>query len=157
LWRYGMASAAEKGERTGRQETAARLEASRQSVGVGVIVVRGGDILFGLRRGAHSAGTWSFPGGHVDGDERVDACALRELSEETGLEGLNPQVVAETDDDFPEGLRYRTLFVRVDWSGGEPELREPEACERWGWFAWDDPPQPLFLPVANLRATGFRP
>jgi 8-oxo-dGTP diphosphatase len=130
---------------------------NRQSIGVGVIVVRGGDILFGLRRGAHGGGTWSFPGGHLDGDEQVEACALRELSEETGLEAVNPRVVAETNDDFPEGLRYRTLFVRVDWRGGEAELREPEACEYRGWFAWDDPPVPLFLPVANLRATGFRP
>jgi 8-oxo-dGTP diphosphatase len=130
---------------------------NRQAIGVGVIVVRDGDILFGLRRGAHGADTWSFPGGHFDGDERAEACALRELSEETALTAVDPRVVAETNDDFPEGLRYRTLFVRVDWRDGEAELREPEACERWGWFTWDDPPEPLFLPVANLRATGFRP
>jgi MOSC domain-containing protein YiiM len=47
--------------------------------------------------------------------------------------------------------------VRVDWASGEPAVREPQACERWRWFAWDDSPEPLFLPVANLRATGFRP
>jgi 8-oxo-dGTP diphosphatase len=46
---------------------------NRQAIGVGVIVVRGGDILFGLRRGAHGADTWSFPGGHLDGDERAEA------------------------------------------------------------------------------------
>lgn len=130
---------------------------NQQSIGVGVIVVRGGDVLFGLRHGSHGGGIWSFPGGHVDDGESAEVCALRELYEETGLEAVNPCVVAETDDDFPEGLRYRTLFVRVDWSSGEPVLREPEACERWDRFAWDDPPQPLFLPVANLRATGFRP
>ena len=27
---------------------------------------RGSEVLFGLRRGAHGGGTWSFPGGHVD-------------------------------------------------------------------------------------------
>ena len=54
-------------------------------------------------------------------------------------------------------MRYRTLFVRVDWAGGEPIVREPEACERCAWFSWDDPPEPLFAPVASLRATGFRP
>jgi MOSC domain-containing protein YiiM/ADP-ribose pyrophosphatase YjhB (NUDIX family) len=126
-------------------------------LGVGVIVVRRDEILFGLRRGAHGAGMWSCPGGNLDAGESAETCALRELYEETGLNGLNPRVVAETKDDFPEGLRYRTLVVRVDWTGGEPELREPEACARWGWFAWDDPPQPLFLPIANLRVTGFRP
>jgi 8-oxo-dGTP diphosphatase len=125
-------------------------------IGVGVIVVRGCEILFGLRRGAHGAGTWSLPGGHLDDGETAAACALRELYAELGLEAANPRVVAETEDVFPEGLRYRSLFVRVDWASGERQLREPEACTRWDWFAWDDPPQPLFLSVANLRATGFR-
>ena len=133
------------------------MEAARPALGVGVIVVRGGDVLFGLRRGSHGAGSWSFPGGHVDGDESVEGCALRELEEETGLQAVDPRRVGETEDVFREGLRYRTLFVRVDWSGGEPHLREPEACERWCWCAWDDAPEPLFLPVASLRATGFRP
>jgi 8-oxo-dGTP pyrophosphatase MutT (NUDIX family)/MOSC domain-containing protein YiiM len=128
-----------------------------RSIGVGVIVVRGEDALFGLRRGAHGASSWSFPGGHLDGAESVEACALRELHEEAGVEAINPRVVAETEDDFSEGLRYRTLFVQVDWAGGEPTVCEPDKCGRWRWFAWDEPPQPLFLPVASLRASGFRP
>jgi MOSC domain-containing protein YiiM len=66
-------------------------------------------------------------------------------------------VVAESEDDFQEGPRYRTLFVQVDWAGGEPAVREPDKCGRWGWFAWNDPPQPLFPPVASLRASGCRP
>jgi 8-oxo-dGTP pyrophosphatase MutT (NUDIX family)/MOSC domain-containing protein YiiM len=124
-------------------------------VGVGVIVVREDEVLFGLRRGAHGAGTWSFPGGHIDDGESAEACALRELEEETGLRAVNPRRVGESEDVFPEGLRYRTIFVRVDWVGGEPVVCEPDACERWGWFRWDDAPEPLFLPVAGLRAKGL--
>jgi MOSC domain-containing protein YiiM len=140
-----------------RQEHDGRVVIGRQSIGVGVIVVRGGDVLFGMRRGAHGAGSWSFPGGHLDGDESVETCAIRELREEAGIEVITPRVVAETEDDFPEGLRYRTLFVQGDWAAGEPTVREPDKCAGWGWFSWDDPPQPLFLPVASLRTTGFRP
>ena len=134
-----------------------RTTRERDLTGVGVVVVRNGDVLFGLRRGSHGAGTWSFPGGHLDEGEDAVACALRELNEEAGIEAANPRLVAETDDVLPEGVRYRTLFVRVDWIDGEPVVREPQACERWGWFAWDDAPEPLFLPVASLRASGFRP
>jgi 8-oxo-dGTP diphosphatase len=141
----------------GRPQHAGHVEAKQQSIGVGVIVVRGDEVLFGLRRGAHGAGSWSFPGGHLNGDESVEACALRELQEEAGLEATNPRVVAETEDYFSEDVCYRTLFVQVDWSGGERTGREPDKCERWGWFAWSDPPQPLFLPVASLGASGFRP
>jgi 8-oxo-dGTP diphosphatase len=128
-----------------------------EQVGVGVIVVRDGDVLFGLRRGAHGAGTWSFPGGHVDAGESAEAAARRELAEETGLEATNARIVAESVDDFPEGLRYRTHFVQVDWSGGEPVVCEPQCCVQWAWFRWDVAPAPLFLPVASLRASGFRP
>ena len=127
------------------------------AIGVGVLVVRDGDVLYGLRRGAHGAATWSFPGGHVDPGESAEACALRELHEETGLDAANPRVVAETFDEFPDGLRYRTFFVQVDSIRGEPVLCEPDSCEQWRWFPWDAPPGPLFLPVASLRETGFRP
>ena len=130
---------------------------AQEGIGVGVVVVRDEKVLLGMRRGAHGAGSWSFPGGHVDEGERPEAAALRELEEETGLQAANPRIVGESDDTFPGGLRYRTHFIRVDWTGGEPAVCEPDACARWGWFSWDDPPEPLFLPVANLRAAGFRP
>jgi mutator protein MutT len=143
-----MASAVEQERSSGRQH---------QSIGVGVIVTRGDNVLLGLRLGAHGAGSWSFPGGHLDGDESVEACAMRELREETGVEAINPRLVAESEDEFPEGLCYRTLFVQVDRAGGEPVVREPGKCGGWSWFSWDDLPQLLFLPVASLRASGFRP
>ena len=132
-------------------------DTARERVGVGVIVVRHEQVLFGLRCGAHGAGSWSFPGGHVEEGERPEATALRELEEETGLRAANPCVVGESDDVFPQGVRYRTHFVQVDWIGGEPAVRERDSCARWGWFTWDDAPEPLFLPVESLRAAGFRP
>jgi hypothetical protein len=45
---------------------------------------------------------------------RAEVCALRELEEETGGRSGEPRLVAETDEAFPEGMRYRTLFVHVD-------------------------------------------
>jgi 8-oxo-dGTP diphosphatase len=122
-----------------------------------VVVVREGEVLYGLRRGAHGAGTWSFPGGHLDPGESAEECALRELAEETGLEATGPRIVAETFDEFPGGLRYRTIFVRVDSAHGEPVVREPASCAEWRWFPRDAPPEPLFLPVATLCDAGFRP
>jgi 8-oxo-dGTP diphosphatase len=109
------------------------VETARSAVAVGVIVVRDDDVLFGLRRGAHGAGSWSFPGGHLDGDESAGTCAVRELEEERGLRAMNPRRVGETEDVFSEGLRYRTIFVRVDCAGGEPAVREPEAACRRFW------------------------
>jgi 8-oxo-dGTP diphosphatase len=147
-----MASAAEQPTLRDRRKPAPGI-----ALGVGVIVIRGEDVLFGLRRGAHGAGTWSFPGGHVDGSESPEACAVRELEEETGLRAIEPRRIGESTDVFPEGLRYRTIFVQVEWVGGEPRLREAQACECWRWCRWDDAPEPLFLPLASLRGQAFRP
>src|SRR6185369_5166207 len=39
---------------------------------------------------------------------------------------------------------------------GEPELCEPDKCEGWDWFDWNELPQPLFTSVATLvRQTGI--
>ena len=48
-------------------------------VGVGVIVLREGRVLLGRRLGSHGAGTWQFPGGHLEAFERVEDCARREV------------------------------------------------------------------------------
>ena len=130
---------------------------ARERVGIGVVAVRKGRALLGLRRGAHGAETWSFAGGHPHPGESAEAGALRELYEETGLDATNPRVVGETHDVFPEGLRYRTIFVQVDCAAGEPVVREPDRCRQWQWFSWDEPPLPLFAPVASLRARGYWP
>ena len=34
---------------------------------------------------AHNNHTYQFPGGHVDDDESMDECILREIKEETGI------------------------------------------------------------------------
>jgi len=56
-----------------------------RKVVAGTVPVRDGRILL-TRRAIHPAhGKWTFPGGYVDWGESVDAAALRETSEETGL------------------------------------------------------------------------
>jgi MOSC domain-containing protein YiiM/8-oxo-dGTP pyrophosphatase MutT (NUDIX family) len=156
-WAVGRIVGGRSGESGDRQEHDGRVVIGQESIGVGVIVVRGGAVLLGMRRDAHGASSWSFPGGHLDGDESIKTCAIRELREEAGIEMINAYVVAETADDLGVGFRYRTLFVQGDWAGGEPTVGAPDKCAEWGWFCWDDPPQPLFPPVASLWATGFRP
>jgi len=135
------------------------LQAKRSStrLGVGVIVVRDGNVLFGQRRGAHGAGTWSFPGGHVDGGETAEACALRELREEAGVEAANAAWSPRRPTTSPRACATGRCSCAPTGPAASPLVREPDRCARWGWFSWDDPPAPLFLPVASLRASGFRP
>ncbi|MDP9794060.1 8-oxo-dGTP diphosphatase [Catenuloplanes nepalensis] len=127
-------------------------------VGVSAVVVRGGAILLGRRRGAHGPGTWAFPGGKVDAGEDPAATVARELHEETGLRAGRIAEIAWTSDLFPEsGLHYVTLHHLVE-AAGEPEVREPDKADEWRWWPdLDHLPSPLFAPAAALWATGWRP
>lgn len=128
-------------------------------IGVAVIVLRRGRVLLGLRSGvSHGRGTWQFPGGHLEPFEELEACAAREVAEETGLEIRRLRRGPYTNDLFPaEARHYVTLYVVAEAPDGTPEVREPDKCLEWRWFAWDDLPEPLFLPIANLRRQQFRP
>jgi 8-oxo-dGTP diphosphatase len=126
-------------------------------LGVSAIVVRDGAVLLGRRRGAHGAGTFAFPGGKPDPGEHPFDAVRRELLEETGLAARAISPVAWTSDVFTDDhLHFVTLHHLVD-ADGEPEVREPDKVEGWGWYRWDAPPEPLFAPAAALRATGWRP
>jgi 8-oxo-dGTP diphosphatase len=131
---------------------------SEPRVGVGVLVWHDGKVLLGRRRGAHGAASWSFPGGHLELGESWEACALREVHEETGLDVHSLDFAAVTNDVFAdEGKHYVTIFMQAQAHSNAAELREPDKCEGWAWFAWSDLPSPLFLPIRDLLASGYTP
>jgi 8-oxo-dGTP diphosphatase len=132
---------------------------NRPKVGVGVIIIRDDKVLMGLRTGAHGEGTWCFPGGHLEYGETPEECGKREMVEETGLEGKQmDRVPIFTNDIFSfEDKHYITLFVVARKVIGEPRVMEPDKCERWEWFPWDQMPDNIFLPIENLKKTGYTP
>jgi len=130
----------------------------RPAVGVAVIIAKGNQVLLGKRKGAHGEGSWAFPGGHLEGGESIEACAVRETCEETGLEIANIRHAAFTNDIFKqENKHYTTLFVLADWVSGQPQVMEPHKCETWEWMDWGVFPHPCFLSLENLLAQGYSP
>ena len=132
------------------------METKQVRVGVAIIIRNPeGRVLFGLRKGAHGGGTWSFPGGHVDFGEEPEDTARREVMEETGLTvgkvtvyGTCPYV----NSHFREtGKQYITLYFVAEYVGGEPRVTEPDKCVRWGWFNPRALPSPLFEPIEQNR------
>jgi ADP-ribose pyrophosphatase YjhB (NUDIX family) len=138
-------------------------------VGIGVLCVDGGRVLLGLRKGSHGVGTWALPGGWLEAGETFEACALRELEEETGL---GPgQVYAAGAAALPlvsnnvmdGGVHSVTVFVRVplgappdradgggrsagdDTEAGArgaapaPRIMEPQKCDEWRWHDLRNP------------------
>ena len=130
----------------------------RPKVGIGVIVIKDGKILLGKRKNSHGDGAWSFPGGHLEFGESWEECAKRETMEETGINIKNIRFGTVTNDIFQtEEKHYITIFMLSDYDFGEVQIMEPEKCEKWDWFSWNQLPQPLFVPIQNLLKTGFEP
>ncbi len=131
---------------------------NRPAVGVAVIVIQNEKVLLGKRLNSHGSGTWAFPGGHLECGESIEDCAKREVVEETGLSIKNLQCATFTNDIFGEEKKhYVTLFVVSEYDSGELQIKEPDKCENWVWFSWNEFPEPLFLSLKNLLDQGFNP
>lgn len=130
----------------------------RPKIGVGVIVLKDNRVLMLKRKNAHGNGSWCFPGGHLEFNEGVEDCAIRETLEETGIRIKNLRFGPFTNDVFKEeGKHYVTLFMIADYDSGEARIIEPEKCDGLEWSEWEKLPEPLFVPVQNLLKSGFNP
>ena len=129
------------------------MELKRPKVGLAVFVIKNSKFVMMLRQGAHGAGNWGLPGGHLEFGETWERCAKRETMEETGVEIKNVRFMALTNDVFDEDKHYVTIFVTATWVSGELINCEPEKCLEVAWFKYDTMPKNLFLPIKNLLAT----
>lgn len=108
---------------------------------VGAIVVDEDDLLL-VRRGRGPAqGEWSIPGGRVRFGELVAEAVVRELLEETGLEGVCEGLVGWT-----ERMDADHHFVILDFRVTLLERRDPTAGDDAAEARW----VPLFE-VAELN------
>jgi 8-oxo-dGTP diphosphatase len=119
-------------------------------VGVAIIVTRNNQVLLMKRKGPHGTGTWSTPGGHLDFGEAPEHCAAREAQEEVGINVTDIHFRAVTNDIFEStGRHYITLWMEGT-AMGEPTVAAEREVSEIGWFAWDQLPEPLFLPLENF-------
>ena len=88
---------------------------------VGVVCLRGDEVLL-IRRGRPpKQGEWSLPGGRIEPGERSTEAALRELREETGVEAEITGLLDVVDGLFPEaGRHYVLIDYAARWLSGEP-------------------------------------
>src|SRR3989338_8020686 len=95
----------------------------RPKVGIGVMILKRGKVLMGLRANNHGAGTWCFAGGNLELGESFAACAKREIMEECGVrvKNIRFQCVANIKK---YGSHYAMIGFAADWQTGEPKLLE---------------------------------
>ena len=130
----------------------------KPQVGTAMIITKDDKVLLMKRKGPHGTGTWSTPGGHLDFGESLEECAAREAREEVGVEVVDIRFRTATNDIFEsDGQHYVIIWMEATPTSEASIVAEQEV-EEIGWFAWDDLPQPLFLPLENLvKADSYPP
>lgn len=124
---------------------------------VGVVCLRGAEVLL-IRRGTPPRlNQWSLPGGRLEWGETLEVAALRELKEETGVEAELLGLIDVVDGVFPArpsldgkgGGEITRHYVLIDyaarWTGGEPvagddaaEARFVSQDEAMALVEWDE-------------------
>ena len=98
---------------------------------VGAVVVDEGRLLL-IRRGhGPAAGEWSVPGGRVERGETLAEAVVRELREETSLEGLCEELIGWVERIGP-GHHY----VILDFAARVLDPVEPQAGDDAAEAAW---------------------
>ena len=118
---------------------------SNPAVAVDAVALREGEsgteVLLIRRGGEPWKGRLAFPGGFVDYGENPERAVLRELEEETGVDGFDPVALAiHGDPDRDPRKHIIALFYLIDVDSG--------AVPRGG----DDAVDAVWVPIAGLTA-----
>lgn len=103
------------------------------------------EVLLVKRGGEPFKGYWALPGGFVDIDEDLEACALRELEEETGVTGVYLEQLytfGAPDRDPRERVISVTYYAMVP--AERINLQAASDADDVGWFEVDSLPPLAF-------------
>jgi mutator protein MutT len=120
-------------------------------VGVGVLILKGNNILLGKRNEGNilGGGSWTCPGGKPEFGESIVDAVKRETEEETSIK-LNEMNLASVSNDIAYGSHFVTLGFVCKEFDGQPKVMEPNKITEWKWFSLNELPKPLFLPSEKL-------
>ncbi|HCL83820.1 MAG TPA: hypothetical protein DIC22_07590 [Chitinophagaceae bacterium] len=106
--------------------------------GGGLVVNEKGEVLFMFRRGK-----WDLPKGKLDPGETLEACALREVTEETGVQ--KPELIKFlliTEHEYEErglAIRKKTYWYLMKTNSHQPLVPQfEEDITELKWIGPDD-------------------
>jgi len=101
-------------------------------------------------------GEYSFPAGHLIGNETLRQAMLREAKEEIGieidLEDLNLIHVMYRKEPTEERVNF---FFEIEKWKGEPKIMEPQKCDDLNWFSLDNLPENI-IPYIKQVIDSYR-
>lgn len=121
-----------------------------------MIIEKGGKILMGKRGNVFGRGSWAFPGGHLEVNEKTTDCVIRELNEETGIKPVEIKLLGIINDypNIPGQSNHYIRFVyHILKFSGDITNKEPDKCDGWEWFGKDKLPRPIF--VGHVKVLEF--
>lgn len=95
-----------------------------------------GRVLLIRRKNPPFEGSFALPGGFVEIGETTEEAALRELKEETGIDGTSPRLVGVYSDPGRDprhhciGIAYLVLSTSYDVSAGD-DAADAEFVANW--------------------------
>jgi len=113
---------------------------------VGAVVVRDDHLLLVRRGHGPAAGEWSVPGGRVEHGETLAQAVLRELAEETGLEGVCDRFLGWVERIEAGPAAPASHFVILDFGVTVIDDRPPVAAS--------DASEATWVPLADVG--GYR-
>ncbi len=111
-----------------------------------ILVLDGSKILLGMKKKGFGAGKWNAFGGKVENGETIEAAAIRELREESGLlveDVKKSGVITFKFPQKPDWDQVVHVFTADTWAGSPMETDEmkPE------WFELDKIPFDKMWPI----------
>ncbi len=107
------------------------------------VIERGDEILVTRRpEGVHLEGHWEFPGGKCEAGESLEACMVREIREELGVEVEVGEELLATSHDYPD-RRVELHFLSCTVIG----TPVPQLGQEMQWVRRSDLPALRFPPA----------
>ena len=107
-----------------------KLRLGAPVLGVSVCVIRNGRVLLTQRAKPPFENKWSLPGGRVEGGERLEAAAVRELREETGI-SARLRGVFDWAEIIGAGKHFVVAVFLAEWEAGEAKAAGDAKAARW--------------------------
>ena len=116
-----------------------------------IIEVEGGVVLIERKNPPHG---WAIPGGFVDYGETVEAAAVREAREETGLDVRITRLLGVYSDPSRDPRHHTISIVFVASSTGQP-VADDDASDA-GVFTMDNLPDNIVFDHREILAEYFK-